>query len=78
MAEGTCLKDLNSSTDIAATRLLTVGVSKGGGGGWGGGWGGGGWARGGFPPLTPNLTGRNLFVISRHSKGKQIEKGESS
>ena len=27
MAIGTCLKDLNSSIDIVATKLLTVGVS---------------------------------------------------
>ena len=29
MAIGTCLKDLNSYTDIATTRLLTVDVSLG-------------------------------------------------
>ena len=29
MAAGTCLKDLNSSTDIAVTKLLTMGVSRG-------------------------------------------------
>ena len=29
MAIGTCLKDLNSSIDIVATKLLTVGVSQG-------------------------------------------------
>ena len=44
MVARTCLKDLKSSTDIALTKLLTVGVSPripllllGGGGGGGGG-----------------------------------------
>ena len=30
MAAGTCLKDLKSSTDIVATKLLTLGISRGG------------------------------------------------
>ena len=53
------MKDLNSSTDLTVTRLLTVGVSQGGGGGGGGGL-----------TLTPSLTGRSLFMASRHSTDK--------
>ena len=69
MAGGTCLKDLKSSIDIVATRLIAVGVS------WGGGGGGGG---GGGSLVTPSLIGGRLFMTSLHSTSEQTDKGRST